>query len=214
MPSNETSYTNHVDTTRRPEEADDEALAQELARQEQEQQDAALARRLQGVGSNSRATRRTTAHPAPVVVPHMCVVPCVFHTNSGGSLCVELMIDTGASTSVMSTAIMNRLGMWDKLDRSHQGMASGVGRARILGKLHQVPVELGHVEFPLDFIVLENQDMLLLLGLDLMRKYKCIVDLERSVLIFGGKGGAEVQMMPADEQQHAARSRLNGCPTM
>ena len=82
-----------------------------------------------------------------------------------------------------------------------------------MGKIQNVPCELGHVEFPMDFIVLDIQEHLLLLGLDLMRRYKCIVDLERDVLIFGGKGGVEVQMLPADEQHLVARSQI-GCPMM
>lgn len=191
-------------------------MAQSLARQEQERQDAAYARQLQMQATGGHLLRRgePARQPVPASAPHMCVVPCVFNNRQGNSICVELMIDTGASTSVMSSAIMDQLGLRSQLDRSHQGVAAGVGRARIIGKLFQVPVELGQVEFPMDFIVLENSDQLLLLGLDLMRRYKCIVDLERSVLVFGGKGGVEVQMLPADKQQQSARSRLNGCPTM
>lgn len=101
----------------------------------------------------------------------------------------------------------------DRINRRHQGMAAGVGTARILGKIENVGVELGHVEFPMDFIVLDVQDNLLLLGLDLMRRYKCIVDLERDVLIFGGKGGVEVAMLPAPEHTIAARNQV-GCPMM
>ena len=65
----------------------------------------------------------------------------------------------------------------------------------------------------MDFSVLEVPDNLLVLGLDLMRRYKCIVDLERDVLIFGGKGGVEVNMLPAEQQHIRARSQL-GCPMM
>ena len=100
-----------------------------------------------------------------------------------------------------------------RLDHRYQGIAAGVGQARILGKLSNIAVELGHVEFPMDFIVLDTPDNLLLLGLDLMRRYKCIVDLERDVLIFGGKGGVEVNTLPA-ENQHISASSQRGCPLM
>jgi len=66
----------------------------------------------------------------------------------------------------------------------------------------------------MDFMVLDAGDKLLLLGLDLMRRYKCIVDLERDVLIFGGHGGVEVTMLPAEEQHYKMRNELAGCQTM
>lgn len=127
-----------------------------------------------------------------------------------------MMIDTGAQTSVISLALARQLNLTSRIDRRHQGIASGVGHARILGKLHAVPVELGHVEFPMDFIVLDTTANLLLLGLDLMRRYKCIVDLEREVLIFGGSGGVEVTMLPPEQRHYDMfrRSESNPCPTM
>jgi len=144
--------------------------------------------------------------PQQVVVqrpPHMCVVPAVMGPNS---ICVEMMVDTGAQHSVVSYSLAQELGLSDSIDRRYQGVASGVGRAKILGLIRNVVCELGHVEFLMDFSVLETTagqggDKLLLLGLDLMRKYKCIVDLERQTLIFGGKDGVEVSMLPPDEQQ-------------
>ena len=139
---------------------------------------------------------------------HMCIAPCVI-----GDVCVELMIDTGAQTSVMSLPLAQQLGLERRIDRSQQGIAAGVGRARIIGKIRHVACELGHVEFNMDFIVLDAPEKILLLGLDLMRRYKCIVDLERDVLVFGGQGGVEVHMLPADEQHMTLRNQL-GCPMM
>jgi len=140
---------------------------------------------------------------------HMCQVPCVL----GNGVCVEMLVDTGAQSSVISAPLARQLNLMGGLDRRYQGVASGVGQAIIRGKLYNVGCELGHVEFPMDFIVLEVPDNLLLLGLDLMRRYKCIVDLERDVLIFGGHGGVEVTMLPAQETTLRARQQL-GCPMM
>ena len=64
----------------------------------------------------------------------------------------------------------------------------------------------------MDFIVLDVNEKILLLGLDLMRRYKCILDLERDVLIFGGSGGVEVPLLPADEHHVNIRNTLgDGC---
>lgn len=141
---------------------------------------------------------------------HMCIAPCVIGNNG---LCVEMMVDTGAQSSVISLPLARQLGIESRIDRTHQGVAQGVGRAKIVGRIRNVLCELGHVEFPMDFMVLDVQDKILLLGLDLMRRYKCIVDLERDVLIFGGKGGVEVAMLPADDQHIALRNQF-GCPLM
>ena len=140
----------------------------------------------------------------------MCYIPCVIGESD---ICVELLVDTGASMSVMSWTLAQQLGLADQLDRRQQGMAHGVGQARILGQIRQVAVRLGHnVEFPMDFCILDLPDnKLLLLGLDQMRKYKCIVDLEDEVLLFGGKGGVEVQLLPADDsQERAFRQAMEG----
>jgi hypothetical protein len=135
----------------------------------------------------------------------MCYAPCII---GDPGVCVELLVDTGASVSVMSFELAVQLGLQHQIDGSVQGLASGIGHAQILGKLYNVYVELGHVEFRMDFAILGGTpDKLLLLGLDLMRQYKCIVDLESDVLIFGGRGGVQVPLLPADEQQRVRSIR-------
>jgi len=108
---------------------------------------------------------------------------------------VEILVDTGAQMSVISEPLASQLGLLSRLDRSRQGVANGVGQAKILGHVLDVPVKLGHVEFALNFSVLQMQQPLLILGVDQMRHYKCLVDLERSCLVFGGHGGVEVPFL-------------------
>merc|ERR1719321_1780196 len=71
-----------------------------------------------------------------------------------GGIAVEMMVDTGAQSSVISKTLAERLNLMGRLDRSRQGVATGVGSARILGRLRAVPVKIGHIEFQLDFTVL------------------------------------------------------------
>lgn len=141
---------------------------------------------------------------------HMCLIPCTI-----GNITVEMLVDTGAQTSVLSMPLVRQLGL--SLDRSLMGVAAGVGRARICGRVTNVVCSLGtgHVEFLMDFIVLDVSDQLVIIGLDQLRKYKCLVDMERELLIFGGAGGVEVQMLPAEHQHFDARSWNNsGCILM
>jgi len=112
------------------------------------------------------------------------------------------MVDTGAESSVISESLAKDLGLHQQIDRRAKGIAAGVGRARIVGEIRNAVVTLGHVEFLMEFMVLQVPQRLMLLGLDQMRKYKCIVNLEKDVLVFGGSGGVEVSMLPPDEQRH------------
>jgi len=94
------------------------------------------------------------------------------------------------------------------LDRSESGIAAGVGQARIVGKIRNVICAFGegHLEFEMDFITLQNNDRLLLLGLDQMRKYKCIVNLESEKIVFGGEGGLELPLLPPSHTHPLRRS--------
>ena len=66
--------------------------------------------------------------------------------------------------------------------------------------------------FALDFSVLEIQDQLLLLGLDQLRRFKCIIDLEQNVLVFGGAGGVQVPFLAQERvRRYIQRTPLDGC---
>lgn len=143
------------------------------------------------------------------VTHNLCMAPCVI-----GNVCVEMMVDTGAQLSVISVSLARRLDLANRIDRRHQGVAAGVGRARIVGQIRDVVCEIGQVEFALNFMVLDVSDQLLLLGLDLMREYKCIVDLETNRLVFGGQGGVSVDLLPPSETHMTLRNELMGCPMM
>jgi len=110
---------------------------------------------------------------------------------------IDMLVDTGAQMSVISEQLAAQLGLLSSLDGRFQGVANGVGQAKILGKVWDVPVKLGHIEFSLNFSVLSTQQHIVLLGLDLMRQFKCLVDLERNCLIFGGGDGVQVPFVPS-----------------
>ena len=115
---------------------------------------------------------------------------------------MEMMVDTRAETSVMSLELARRLGLERMIDTRERGIASGVGQATIVGKVRGVVCTLGHVEFPMDFAVLDmrTQSQLLILGMDQLRHYNCIIDLHKDALVFGGPGGVEVPLLPPDQQ--------------
>ena len=148
--------------------------------------------------SNFASPSPLSNNPFAASSSHMATILCAI-----GNISVEMLIDSGAQTSVLSMPIVRQLGLMNRLDRRYyMGVAAGVGKARISGKINNVicAFGVGHVEFPMDFIVLDINDSLVILGLDQMRKYKCLVDMEREKLIFGGSNGIEVDMLPPAQQ--------------
>ncbi|CAD7966393.1 unnamed protein product [Amoebophrya sp. A120] len=127
---------------------------------------------------------------------------------------VEMMIDTGAQNSVISKPLVDRLKLNSKLNTMRQGVASGVGTAKILGTLENVAVTFNLVEFFLDFVVLDMKEPLFMLGIDQMRRFKCILDLEKECIIFGGKGGVEIPFLKGAGRHGGQHPLAGSCPQM
>jgi hypothetical protein len=135
---------------------------------------------------------------------HMLFVKCLIDNRE-----VDLLIDTGASASAMSVAMVNVLNLQPKCNESIYGNATGVGSSNILGIVENVDCMIGHVEFRLFFMVLEGNMPYCILGLDQMRRFRCNVDLDDNVLVFGGKGGVSVSFLPKEEAKIAAFKMIN-----
>lgn len=134
---------------------------------------------------------------------HMLFVSCILD-----GVQVELLVDTGASSSAMSMDMVRTLGLESKLNRTVYGDAKGVGSSNILGIVENVELLVGHVEFRLFFMVIDTKMSCCILGLDQMRRFKCQVDLDDNVLVFGGKGGVSVPFLPQEEARMIAQQMI------
>lgn len=157
------------------------------------------------------AQRNNPFAPKSTPSSHMCLIPCTI-----GSITVEMLVDTGAQSSVLSLPLVRQLGLSNRIDGRHQGVAAGVGRARIVGLIRNVVCTfgVGHVEFLMDFLVLEVHDPLVIMGLDQLRKYRCLVDVGQEKLVFGGAGGVAVEMLAPHAGRVDIRSLNGGCIVM
>jgi len=114
---------------------------------------------------------------------------------------LKMLVDTGAAISLMSKSLAKQLGLLSRMDGSMLGSIEGIGEARVLGTLWNVPVKLGKKKVALSFYVVSMREPLLLLGVDQLRKFKCLVDLDGNYLIFGGRHGIQVPFLPYQPAQ-------------
>lgn len=107
---------------------------------------------------------------------------------------VQAFCDSGAQMTIMSKKVAMECGIFDFLDDRFQGIASGVGTGKILGRIHLVQLQLQSPDgvqyhFHCTVTVMEDapegaKEMPFLLGLDMMKRHQCQIDLEKGVLRF------------------------------
>jgi DNA damage-inducible protein 1 len=105
---------------------------------------------------------------------------------------VKAFVDSGAQSTIMSKACAERCGIMRLIDTRFAGMAVGVGSAPIIGRVHMTQLKLGSTYFPCTFTVLEKDDIDFLLGLDMLKRHRCVLDLAENVLRLEGANGHEV----------------------
>jgi len=117
---------------------------------------------------------------------------------------VKAFIDSGAQTTIMSTECAERCNIMRLVDTRFSGIAKGVGTQRIIGRVHMVQIQIGNDFLTSSFSILEDQKMDMLLGLDMLKRHQCVIDLFRSVLIIGTTK-TETPFLPESELPDVAR---------
>jgi DNA damage-inducible protein 1 len=95
---------------------------------------------------------------------------------------IKAFVDSGAQSTIMSAACADRCGLMRILDTRFAGQAVGIGTAKILGRVHLTQMKFGSSFFPISLTVIDSNGVDFLFGLDMLRRYKCIIDLNRNVL--------------------------------
>eukprot|EP01055_Gregarina_sp_Pseudo9_P000911 Gregarina_sp_Pseudo_9__910@NODE_1584_length_1478_cov_41_454482_g1469_i0_p1_GENE_NODE_1584_length_1478_cov_41_454482_g1469_i0NODE_1584_length_1478_cov_41_454482_g1469_i0_p1_ORF_typecomplete_len439_score107_15Asp_protease/PF09668_10/2_3e49gagasp_proteas/PF13975_6/7_4e14RVP_2/PF08284_11/1e11Asp_protease_2/PF13650_6/5_1e10UBA/PF00627_31/1_1e08RVP/PF00077_20/5_5e07ubiquitin/PF00240_23/1_6e06Peptidase_A2B/PF12384_8/4_5e05Peptidase_A2B/PF12384_8/1_8e03UN_NPL4/PF11543_8/7_4e05UN_NPL4/PF11543_8/6_8e03Ubi len=98
---------------------------------------------------------------------------------------LRAFVDSGAQTTIMSEACASRCGLDRLIDRRYRGLAKGVGSARLTGRIHMAQIKCGGVYFPASFTIIENQQTDVLMGLDLLKRHQCCIDLKHHCLRIG-----------------------------
>jgi DNA damage-inducible protein 1 len=102
---------------------------------------------------------------------------------------IQAFCDSGAQATIMSKKTATQCGVLDLIDERFAGTAVGVGTGKILGRIHMVQMQIGDSYFPCSVTVMDDPgegaaEMPFLLGLDMMKRHTCSIDLERGVLKF------------------------------
>ncbi|BET00171.1 inducible protein [Nesidiocoris tenuis] len=120
---------------------------------------------------------------------------------------VKAFIDSGAQTTIMSAACAERVNIMRLVDTRWAGIAKGVGVQRIIGRIHMVQVAIENDYLTTSFSVLEDQSMDMLLGLDMLMRHQCCIDLKNNVLRIGTTG-TETRFLGEAEIPECARLSL------
>jgi len=103
---------------------------------------------------------------------------------------IQAFVDSGAQSTIMSSKCAEQCGILHLLDTRFSGTAVGVGTGKILGRIHLAQMQVDNHYFPCTITIMDSEEGLgdknmdFLLGLDMLKRHRCNIDLAKDALLF------------------------------
>jgi len=109
-----------------------------------------------------------------------------FNCSINGVL-LKAFVDTGAQMSIMSKKTAIKCNVDYLIDHKFKGIAKGVGTQKIIGKIHLLDLEIDSkgTSLPCSFRILEDQDLDIIFGLDMLMSHGIMLDLKNKNMTLG-----------------------------
>ena len=123
---------------------------------------------------------------------------------------IKAFVDSGAQVTIMSQAAAERCNIMRLVDKRWAGTAVGVGTQKIIGRVHMAQIQIKDDFLTSSFSILEAQPMDMLLGLDMLKRHQCCIDLSRNVLVIGSTSNETPFLAESDLPECARLSGQSG----
>jgi DNA damage-inducible protein 1 len=110
--------------------------------------------------------------------PELFVSTEMLYINASvNNTAVQVFVDTGAQTTVISREFAERANLMKNVDARFKGLIKGVGEQTSLGRIWNFSLKINGKMFAVSAVVLEKFSHEILLGLDAMKRHKVIINL-------------------------------------